>query len=159
MPRIARIQFANETLAKNILCGVAAGSSGWGDNPPLPSLDVTGLSTTPLAWKRVLDKRYAVPDTNGAFVLPDGSRWTIGGTPSEHLYLRANFEPTEVSDIAFREVAFHMSAVTQAGLPSGQVLYTNDQVTDAGTLLAIQRRPLVQRNNITREIFETIVTF
>lgn len=101
---------------------------------------------------------YVTPDPAGAIVLPEGS-YSLSVVPTRHLYIRTDFDFTEASGSAIREIGMFAQTVTQAGLPAGQKYFTPDQVTNPGWLIHLRNYAPIYRFPDTRERFEFVMTF
>jgi hypothetical protein len=102
--------------------------------------------------------QYVVPDAVGSIVLPEG-RFSPSATPTRSLYIRTDFDFSEATGAAIREVGLFVRAVIQAGLPAGQRYFTPSQVTNPGRLLHLKNFQPIYRFPNNRERFEIVMTF
>lgn len=102
--------------------------------------------------------QYVVPDVVGLIVLPEGN-FSPSAVPTRSLYIKTEFDFTEATGQAIREVGLFVRTVTQVGLPSGRRYFTPDQITDPGRLLYLRNYEPIYRFPNNRERFEIVVTF
>lgn len=123
------------------------------------SPDVTQVTLqNPVGYKKVLVKSFVVPDPDGTILDSVGQKFSVSLTPTPHLYLSVTFAPNEAPTAFIRELAVFLNAVTDSGLPSGQLYFTPVQVTDVGTMFSLTNRRTIQRTNTSEETFNFVIT-
>ena len=149
---------AMATVIKNRPLHLAwgAGDPAWDDAPIVESLDMTGLNAE-LGRVAAAVTGYAVADDLGAIETPTGT-WTLSETPTNHLYLRFDFGFDDAADQTIREAGVFIDSVIATGLPPGQRYFTPNQVTDPGSLVALEYFPGIVRSSHVRQQFEFVLT-
>lgn len=109
--------------------------------------------------RRLADEvAFVTPDATGDIELPDG-RWKRSGTPTQHLYVRAQLDFTDGAGQTVREAAL-FAAATPIGLPAGQRWFTPVQLTAGGHLMQLVRFEFAfVRSGSVRQAFHFVQTF
>lgn len=131
------------------------GDPAWDDAPIAESLDATAL-VNELGRVGVTSSAFATPDDNGEVEVPSG-RFTLGETPTNHLYLRFDFGFADAADQVIREAGLFIDTAVDAEVPAGQRYFTPDNLTDPGTLVALEHFPVVIRTPLQRQQFEFVL--
>lgn len=152
-----RIAIATAIKARTAHLAWGTGDAAWGNTPPAPPINATALLAE-VGRRKASQIDYCAPATNGPIVVPDG-RFEISATPTNNLYFKFHFEFEEAVGSTIRETAIFLDTVLAAGVPSGQFYLTPPQVGQPGTMLVIERRAPIIRENTTRQLFEFVVTF
>lgn len=124
--------------------------------PPAPP-DATAL-VNEVGRRLVFDKRFCLPDPAGDIVATSG-RYRASDEPTRHIALRAAFDFADGGAAVIRETAVYIRTVTDPALPPGQRYFAPDQVTDPGTLLAIERRPPMPRDPAVQVTIDYVLSF
>ena len=90
--------------------------------------------------------------------MPTG-RFTESVTPTNHIYLRFNFDFFDAPAAVIRETAVFIGTETLPGLPVGQMYFEPDDLVSTGMLLVIERFPKFERSASIRQSFEFVVKF
>ncbi len=162
-----RTGIAKSIAAQAIHFAWGTGGAGWGSPPPAENVAASALANE--VGRRVATSvQYVVPDNGGDVIVPvfndtsGGSverRFAVSLTPTNHLYMRFNFDFSDASASTIREVAIFVGTVVQAGLPAGQKYFIPSEVQDPGTLLALENlREVIQRSPNSRQSFEFVLT-
>jgi hypothetical protein len=152
-----RIAIATAIKARTAHLAWGSGNAGWGNTPPDPPGNATAL-VAEIGRRRANQVEYAVPDTNGAIVVPEG-KFSITTTPTNNLYFKFHFEFTDAVSATIREIAIFLDTVAAAGVPSGQFYLLPTEVAQPGIMLALERRAPITRSVTTRQLLEFVVTF
>ena len=73
--------------------------------------------------------------------------------------MKFNFDFEDAPTSTIREVAVFIGTVTQNGLPAGQKYFTPAQVSNPGTLLAVENiLEKIIRSPSSRQSFEFVIT-
>lgn len=133
----------------------------------LPSLVDSTLLYHEVGRRSVTTKGFVEPDDQGGIVIPvgtnpDGSveeaRYSQVEGPTPYIYVRVNFDFADASSSVIREMGIFMDAVTDPGLPAGQLYFTLDQVVEPGMLLAAQIiTPSINRSPAVRQTIEFVL--
>jgi hypothetical protein len=143
---------ANETL--HLAWG--SGNAAWDENPEVEPIDAIAL-VNEVGRRKASLVTFCVEDEAGDIIVPTG-RFQSQAEPSNNLYLRFSFDFSDAENSIIREAAIFSGTVVQAGLPAGQFYFTPGQVTDPGTLIALERFPAITRSGAVRQSFEFVLT-
>ena len=152
-----RTAIATAIKARTAHMAWGTGVPSWGSTPPSPPTTDTAL-VAEIARRKASQVEYAVPDANGAIVVPTG-KYSISATPTLALYFKFFFDFSEGVGQTIREQAIFIDTVAASGVPAGQFYLLPAEVQSTGTLLVIQRSAPIVREITTRQLFEFVVTF
>lgn len=143
------------------------GLDEWGELQPPEDVAATSL-VAEVGRRTATSVQYVVPDLNGEVIVPvfndtsGGSverRFSFSDDPTQHLYMRFNFDFSDASASNIRELAIFVGTVTKPGLPSGQKYFLPQDIEDPGTMLAVENlREVIQRSPNSRQSFEFVLT-
>lgn len=151
-----RAALAKAVAAKPIHLAWGAGAASWDTTPVPEDVSATAL-VAEIGRREVTAWQYCVPDDNGTIVVPTG-KFSPSATPTNHLYLRFNFDFNDAAADTIREVAVFSDSKMVAGLPAGQKYFAPAEVQDPGIMLVVERFPKFNRSNAVRQSFEFVVT-
>lgn len=160
MPNLAaagRIAIAETLFSQPLHLAWGTGDGVWTSTVPPVSGTETALRAE-IGRRQATQVQYVVPDAVGSIVLPEG-RFSPSSTPTRSLYIRTDFDFSEATGAAIREVGLFVRTVIQAGLPAGQRYFTPSQVTNPGRLLHLKNFQPIYRFPNNRERFEIVMTF
>lgn len=151
-----RTAMAVAVASKPIHLAWGQGDAAW-DTTPVPE-PVSATALVDEVGRRVATSiGYCTPDPAGEIVVPTGE-FTASATPTNHLYLRFNFDFADASDKAIREAAVFIGTQVIEGLPIGQKYFLPSQIADGGILLALERFTKITRSPTVRQSFEFVLT-
>lgn len=133
------------------------GDQAWGNSPPSPPGSATAL-VAEIGRRKATQVEFCAPDSNGAISVPEG-RFSVTSTPTANLYFKFHFEFEDAIGSTIREQGIFLDTVAASGVPSGQFYLVPSQVAQQGTMLLIERRAPILRENTIRELIEFVVTF
>lgn len=133
-----------------------SGDAAWDETPVPEPIDATAL-VQEVGRRAVTLVQFCQPDPEGELVVPSG-RFTISAEPTQHLYLRFNFDFADAAASLIREAGVFLGTQVQTGLPEGQRYFAPTDVADPGTLLALERFPKITRSSSVRQSFEFVLT-
>lgn len=153
-----RAGLAASVAARDIILGLGAGDANW-DTVGAPPEDIsrTGL-LSPVGYRKPAQVSFVTPDAAGGISLPSG-RFSISVAQTNYLYLRFSLDFEDVSTATIRETGVFLDAVTNPGLPVGQMFFLPAEVTTPGTLYLLEHVAPIIRTPATRETFEFVLTF
>lgn len=152
-----RIAIAETIFAQPLHLAWGTGDNAWTATVPPVAGTETALRAE-VGRRRATLVQYVVPDAVGAIGLPEGN-FSVSETPTRSLYIKTDFDFSEASGAAIREIGLFVRAVTQSGLPAGQEYFTPDQITSPGRLLHLKNFQPIYRFPNNRERFEIVMTF
>lgn len=115
-----------------------SGDPAW-DEALIPEpIDATAL-VQEVGRRTVTLVQFCQPDPDGELIVPSG-RFAISAEPTQHLYLRFNFDFADTAAGLIREAGVFLGSVVQSGLPEGQRYFAPADLASPGTLLALERR-------------------
>lgn len=151
-----RAALAAAIRARTLHLAWGEGDPLW-DSAPIPeSLAATAL-VAELGRAALTDSGFAVPDPDGPIEVPTGF-YSLSETPTNHLYLRFDFGFDDAADKTIREAGLFMDTVIVGGLPAGQRYFVPAEVTDPGTLVALEYFSGIVRSPVVRQQFEFVLT-
>ena len=152
-----RTAIAESVAARPIHLAWGSGLEAW-DTVPVPESVSDAALANEIGRRAASRVRYCVPDVNGEIVVPTG-RFTESVTPTNHIYLRFNFDFFDAPAAVIRETAVFIGTETLPGLPVGQMYFEPDDLVSTGMLLVIERFPKFERSASVRQSFEFVVKF
>lgn len=153
-----RAAVATAMKANVFLLAIGHGLTAWDAVPEDPANDITALDDL-IAWHRPRAVEFVVADVAGIWTTPDGGPWTVSIAPSQHLMFRFKLDFADLNGEAMREVAVHLGAVVDPGVPGGQFLLDPGDVTDPGTLFLADRFSVVTPNGSVEQTFLYVHSF
>lgn len=154
---VGRAAVAAALKAMPLHLGWGSGKQSW-DLTPEPEPVLATALVSEIGRRTLTQSLFCRPDTEGEIIVPNG-RFSVSETPTNHLYLRFNFDFGDASTSSIREVAVFVGTVIKPGLPVGQKYFTLAQLQETGTMLALERIPKFDRNAAVRQTFEFVITF
>ncbi len=153
-----RTALATAIAAQPLHCAWGSGSASWDATPAVEQVTETSL-VNELGRRTVSEVGFVIPDDAGIISVP-GQNYSLAasGIKTNNVYMRFTFGYTDAPTSLVREIAVFANTVTATGLPAGQTYFIPSQITNPGTLLMIQRIPVVTRSSATRQTFEFVLT-
>lgn len=151
-----RVAVAEALSVRPMHLAWGTGDPAWDETPVAESLDATGL-TNELGRVQASVVGFAEPDEVGEILVPTG-RFTASNTPTNHLYLRFDFDFSDAADQVIREAGVFLDSTIVNGLPPGQRYFVPAEVSSPGRLLAIEHFAGVVRSPLVRQQFEMVLT-
>lgn len=134
------------------------GEQAWDITPQPEPTSATAL-VNEIGRRTVTLWQFAIPDPDGVIVVPTGRfSPSPGNAPTNHLYLRFNFDFTDAPSAVIREVGVFVGTSVKADLPPGQRYFTPAEIEHPGILLALERIQKFERSPAVRQNFETVIT-
>ena len=162
-----RTAIAQSIAAQPIHFAWGTGAASWATATPQENINAVGL-TTEVGRRVATGVQYVTPDSTGDVIVPvfnDAAgnavtkRFALSAVPTPHLYMRFNFDFSDAPSSTIRELAIFVGTVVAAGLPAGQRYFTPAQLSDPGTMLALEHLPeAIIRSPNSRQSFEFVLT-
>jgi hypothetical protein len=152
-----RVTIAESIAARPIHVAWGTGDGAW-VTPPSESSGASGLISE-IGRRTASVVGYVTPDADGDIVLPNGAKFLSSATPTNFLHVTASFDFADAQSSVIREVAVFVGTILQAGLPSGQMYFTPDQIVNPGRLLQIENIEPIFRSPAVKEFFEYVIAF
>lgn len=152
-----RTALAQAIYAQALHLAWGTGDAGWDTTPVAEPVGATAL-VAEVGRRVVTQKQYVVSDVNGSISVPTG-RYEVSVNPTNLLYLRFQFDYADAPAAVIREVGVFTGTVIAGGVPGGQQYFAPADVSNGGTLLALQRIAKITRSAATRNEFEFVLTF
>jgi hypothetical protein len=153
-----RIVLAESIAARPIHLAWGEGDGQWLNNVPPEDVNATALQGE-VARRLATQVGYVLPDVTGNIELPNGNRYRLSQTSTNHLYARTQFDYTDGVGAAIRNIAIFVGTEVVGGLPPGQQYFTPAQVSNPGRMLHLEHFPPIFRGSNERESFEVVITF
>lgn len=151
-----RTAIAEALAARPLHVAWGLGNGSW-STPPAESNNAVALINE--VGRRVATQvGYVVADPDGSIILPTG-RFTLSGTPTNCLYIRADFAFADASSAVIREVAVFAGTTVNGALPPGQEYFVPGDLTSPGRLVHLENLAPIFRSSAVRETFETVIIF
>lgn len=157
LTKSGRVVIAESIASRPVHIAWGTGDGSW-TTPPGESIIATNLLNE-VGRRLATVVGFVVPDVNGAIVMPNGTKFTLSGTPTSNLYVTAEFDFVDASSSVIREAAIMVGTEIVAGLPAGQKYFTPDQVTNPGRLLQIEYFEPIFRSPAVRETYQAVIEF
>lgn len=133
-----------------------SGDPGWDETPVAENIIDTALIAE-VGRRAATQIAYCLPAVEGEIIVPNG-RFTHSVTPTNHLFLRFNFDFNDAALASIREIGIFMGTVLVGGLPLGQTYFLPADISTPGILLALERIPKITRSAAVRQSFEFVLT-
>lgn len=156
----ARAEIAQAMAARSLSLAWGTGDPAWDTTPVPPDASLTALEAE-VGRRLPTTVGYATPDVNGEIQTPSGN-YTVSVDPTPHLYVSFRFDYADGDGSTIRETALFVDTTFDGALPQGQMYFLPVDITDAGTMLAVERRPgddKIVRTSSSREFIEYVITF
>lgn len=135
-----------------------SGDPAW-DTTPQPEPTSATTLVNEIGRRTVTQVQFVVPDPGGTIVVPTGRfNPSPGNAPTNHLYLRFNFDFEDAPAATIREVGVFVGTEFDPALPPGQRYFAPADIVQSGILLALERIPKFDRSPAVRQNFETVIT-
>lgn len=135
-----------------------SGSPAWDTTPEPESTNATSL-VSEIGRRTITQVQFVVPDSEGTIIVPTGRfNPSPNNAPTNHLYMRFNFDFGDAPAATIREVGVFVGTQVKPDLPIGQRYFTPADILQPGTLLALERVPKFDRSPAVRQNFETVIT-
>lgn len=151
-----RIALAMSVINEPIHLAWGSGNPDWDTTPVAESIAETALLNE-VGRRAATSVRYCIPDVAGEIIVPNG-RFAESATPTNHLFLRFNFDFADAPLASIREIGIFIGTTIVPGLPPGQLYFLPAQLLTPGTLLALERIPKIARSAAVRQSFEFVLT-
>ncbi len=157
LTKSGRTALASSIAEQPIYMGWGRGESAWEESPPEESVNSTQLIDA-VGYRQATSVAYCLPDPNGNIELSTG-RFSLSATPTNHLYLTFKYDFEDGAAQTIKEVAVMIGTTPSSSLPAGQKYFTPAELDNQGTLLLLEHRSPLRREQGVRESFEFVVTF
>jgi hypothetical protein len=151
-----RVALAMSVINEPIHLAWGSGSPDWDTTPVAESISESAL-VSEVGRRVATSLRYCAPDVAGEIIVPNG-RFAESVTPTNHLFLRFNFDFADAPNSSIREIGIFIGTTINSGLPPGQMYFIPAQLLTTGTLLALERIPKIARSAAVRQSFEFVLT-
>ncbi|CAM3041913.1 hypothetical protein [Dichelobacter nodosus] len=147
------------TAVKNSTLYLAWGSGepSWDADTPREQRTATEL-THEIGRRKITLAEFCTPDEGGNIIML-GARFSPSSEPTPNLHVRTEFDFNDGLGETIRELGVFISTEIQAGLPLGQTYFKPTEITNGGTLLALDYITAIQRGVGARIAFDFVITF
>ncbi|MFW9605930.1 MAG: hypothetical protein ACMV0I_05180 [Pseudomonas sp.] len=162
-----RTAIAMAIAAQPIHYAWGVGLPSWATNRPAESLAAESL-VAEVGRRIATDVQYVWPSDDGDIVVPlfndaDGNsvprRFMLSQTPTQHLYMRFNFDYSDAPASTIREVAIFVGTTIKSSVPVGQKYFVPADISSPGTMLALENlSEVIVRSPNSRQSFEFVLT-
>lgn len=148
-----RIKMCSLLKASTLHVAWGNGSVAWDSTPEAEPLSATTLVAE--VGRRVATQvEFCVPDDGGDIITPAG-KFSISPSPTQSLYIRANFDFTDSVGETIREAAVFVSGTVSA--PPGTTYFLPEHVTSGGSMLILKRFTGFVRGDTTNETLNFVL--
>jgi hypothetical protein len=151
-----RAAMAIAIKAQPIHLAWGSGDAAWDTVPVVETVDQIELIAE-VGRRAATSVKFCVPDEAGEIIVPTG-RFTEVTEPSNHLYMKFNFDFADSPSAEIREAGVFTGTQVIAGLPVGQTYFIPSEIQAPGILLALERFPKFSRSSAVRQSFEFVIT-
>ncbi|KID58269.1 hypothetical protein JF50_06210 [Pseudoalteromonas luteoviolacea] len=156
LTRAGRTMLAQTIAQTSIYLAWGRGASQW-QMPPAEPIAATNLAD-PIGYRKAKKVGFCYPDDQGDIFI-QGGRFSLSSEPTQHIYCEFTFDFTDGAGETVRELGLMSGLQADAQLPDGLVYLTPEQVANSGTLLLLEHRAPLIREQGVRESFEFVVSF
>lgn len=154
---IGRTELTKHIASTQIYLGWGRGDPDWNDIPPDGTIEQVELKDI-VGYRKAKQIKYCQPDNNGAISVPHGS-YSLSETPTNHLFCEFSFDFEDGLGDTIRELGLMVGTQAKADVPSGKYYLLPAEVLNKGTLLLVENRLPLFRDQGVRETFEFVITF
>jgi len=133
----ARTAFASYIKSRDLYLGIGTGDESWGEIPPSPDYEATGLIHE-IGRKKIARAFFVNEDENGEIDMPNGQRYSHSEIPTRQLYLQFLFDYGEGLSSSIREIGIFIDTEVKSGLPETQTYFAPEEIENPGTLLMLE---------------------
>lgn len=152
-----RTALAKSIAIQPIYMGWGKGQSEWGESPPQESITSDKLFDA-VGYRQATTVAYCQLADDGDIELATG-RFKLSALPTNHLYFKFNYDFEDALGETLKEVSVMVGTEPLDNSPAGQKYFTPEQVKSTGTLLLLEHRRPLFRDQGVRESFEFVVSF
>ncbi|CAH9057742.1 hypothetical protein PSECIP111854_02059 [Pseudoalteromonas sp. CIP111854] len=157
LTRAGRIELAKAVERKPIYLAWGQGAIEWDSQlPPEPSTS-TELANT-LGYRKATRVLFCESDDEGEIQVPNG-RYKIVNYPTPNIYCQFNYDFADGLSQTIRELGLMVGTLPKPELPAGKLYLQPHEVADKGTLMLLEHRPAIYRDQGVRESFEFVISF
>lgn len=133
------------------------GDESWTGDEKVPE-DSTRTTLFREIGRRIVDDvQFVVGDDQGEIVTQTG-RWNISETPTNCLYLTAQYDFADGNGYKIREFGVFLNTVIKSGLPAGQKYFLPTDIEDSGELLMLENCAPIIRTGASRYTCSFVMT-
>lgn len=156
LTRAGRTLFAKTIAQTDIYLAWGRGDANWQEPTPEP-VSASQLRDS-IGYRKAKKVTFCKPDESGD-ILVQGGRFSETSEPTQYLYCQFTFDFFDAAGETVREVGLMSGTVAHHSVPEGQVYLTPEQVDNPGTLLLLEHRAPLIREQGVRESFEFVISF
>ncbi|MBD1581275.1 hypothetical protein HG263_02910 [Pseudoalteromonas sp. JBTF-M23] len=158
LTRAGRIALAKSIKQEDIYLAWGQGAIEW-DNQLPPEQSASTQLTSTLGYRKATRVLYCeVDQENGEIQVPNG-RYKIVDYPTPHLYCQFNYDFEDGLSKTVRELGLMVGTKPNADVPNGKPYLLPSEVSQIGTLMLLEHRPAIYRDQGVRESFEFVISF
>ena len=157
LTQAGRTELARFIASKAIYLAWGEGKQNWEDNPPEGEYKQTALLNV-IGYRKAKQVGFCLPDTDGPISVPNG-RYKLSDTPTNYLYCEFSFDFEDGLGETIRELGLMVGTTPKDDIAIGQFYLRKDEVADPGTLLLLENRLPLFREQGVMETFAFVVTF
>ncbi len=152
-----RTELTKYIASTQIYLGWGRGDPLWQSTPPEGSVDQFELEDI-VGYRKAKQIKYCQPDNNGIISVPHG-QYSLSKTPTHHLFCEFSFDFEDALGETIRELGLMVGTQAKVNVPSGKHYLLPEEVENKGTLLLVENRLPLFRDQGVRETFEFVITF
>jgi hypothetical protein len=150
-----RLKMSELLLNEEIHVAWGNGDPAWDASPVAEPVTATALIAE--VGRRIATQvAYVTPDAGGAIIVDTGT-FTISGSPTAFLYVRANFDLTDSVGEDIRESGMFVSGTIDPGVPGGQTYFLPADVLTPGSLMTLKRFTKFTRTSSVKQTLEFVL--
>jgi hypothetical protein len=131
-------------------------ASPWTSSVPAPSVGLTGLYQE-VGRRLVSLIQYVYPSSTGSYSTTAG-RWAVSTVPTNYVYTYVGFDTTDADTNTIYQFGLFIGTAAITGYVNASYLLPG-QISNPGTLLALDNVAPIIRNSSTSEIHQIVMTF
>ena len=148
-----RIKMCSLIKASTLHVAWGNGDVAWDTTPEAEPLGATAL-VAEIGRRAATQVEFCVPDDGGDIITPSG-KYSISPSPTQSLFIRANFDFTDSVGETIREAAVFSDGIVSA--PPGTTYFTPGYVSSGGSLLILKRFTAFVRGSDTNETLNFVL--
>ncbi|WP_462171156.1 hypothetical protein [Pseudoalteromonas xiamenensis] len=157
LTQMGRIELASAIHTRPIYLAWGAGEPSWDENAPLEAQNSTTL-TSLLGYRKARRVAFCSPNDEGEIIVSNG-RFALSDTPTQHLYCQFTFDFEDALGQDIREVGLMVGTLAKPEVPLGKYYLLPNEIKEAGSMLLLEHRTKLHRDQGVRETFEFVISF
>ncbi|WMN59284.1 hypothetical protein NI389_13850 [Pseudoalteromonas xiamenensis] len=152
-----RVTLAKALRDLPIYLAWGSGAVAWDEDTP-PESQQSNALTHLLGYRKARRVAFCEPSDGGEIDVPNG-QFALSDTPTQHLYCQFTYDFEDALGETIREVGLMVGTQAKSDIPPGKYYLQPGEVEESGSLLLLEHRSRLKREQGVRETFEFVISF